>query len=412
MDLRGSPPSAEHVTRDDDREAAGGRETPFLDPLADFLLDKSTGTGSGTYRRNLERDVRRFAAWYERDRGERPTLGTLDDGDFRAFARALRRGDVPSMESDAPARGTVRTYYANVSAYVAWLLEEDLLEEHVAQTDRATAPLPEDDGRRSGDQQAWSTEQRRQLLAHVDERARAVLDDAPGDGIDRWELLQARRDRALVYVLAFTGVRGAEILSHPGDDRRNGARWRDVSLDDRHLTVRSKKRTETWSDRSLPPQAVEPLELLRSVLDPPTGEWPLFPSMHRPTLYGRLRDAMADAGVDDVDARLREADAFALLREYGCVPPSLTTNGARAAMKRLTEAAGIEVGPHAEYLQLHGARRGAGEILVREKGYAAAARLLDNTERMVRERYSHIEAGEFAEAVGDAFASQDGADDG
>ena len=32
--------------------------------------------------------------------------------------------------------------------------------------------------------------------------------------------------------------------------------------------------------------------------------------------------------------------------------------------------------------------------MVRIHGYAAAARLLDNTEEMVRERYSHIEAGE------------------
>ena len=38
---------------------------------------------------------------------------------------------------------------------------------------------------------------------------------------------------------------------------------------------------------------------------------------------------------------------------------------------------------------------GAGcKVLVRQFGYATAARYLDNSEQMVRERYSHIEAGE------------------
>jgi len=35
-----------------------------------------------------------------------------------------------------------------------------------------------------------------------------------------------------------------------------------------------------------------------------------------------------------------------------------------------------------------------GEVLVRAFGYTVAARYLDNSEEMVRERYSHIEAGE------------------
>ena len=40
-----------------------------------------------------------------------------------------------------------------------------------------------------------------------------------------------------------------------------------------------------------------------------------------------------------------------------------------------------------------------GEVLVRTSGYTVAARYLDNSEEMVRERYSHIEAGE----LGDVF---------
>jgi len=39
----------------------------------------------------------------------------------------------------------------------------------------AIAPLPEDDGRKPGDQQAWTSEQRHTLTRHVDERARDAL---------------------------------------------------------------------------------------------------------------------------------------------------------------------------------------------------------------------------------------------
>lgn len=73
----------------------------------------------------------------------------------------------------------------------------------------------------------------------------------------------------------------------------------------------------------------------------------------------------------------------------------------------MTEDAGIEVEDEHGYLTMHGARRWAGEVLVRAKGYAAAARLLDDTERMVRERYSHIEAGELSEEAAEAFETVD-----
>lgn len=43
-----------------------------------------------------------------------------------------------------------------------------------------------------------------------------------------------------------------------------------------------------------------------------------------------------------------------------------------------------------------------GEVLVRAFGYAAA-RYLDNSEEIVRERYLHIEAGEFGDVVTEAL---------
>ena len=70
--------------------------------------------------------------------------------------------------------------------------------------------------------------------------------------------------------------------------------------------------------------------------------------------------------------------------------------------------AGIELDDDEEYLMPHGARRGAGEVLVRTSGHAAAAaRALDNSEEVVREHYSHIEAGELADQMTNAFEEAD-----
>jgi hypothetical protein len=44
-----------------------------------------------------------------------------------------------------------------------------------------------------------------------------------------------------------------------------------------------------------------------------------------------------------------------------------------------------------------------GEVLVRAFGYTVAARYLDNSEEMVRERYSHIEAGELGDVATEAL---------
>ncbi len=38
------------------------------------------------------------------------------------------------------------------------------------------APLPEDDGRKPGDQQAWTSEQRHALTRYVDEQARDTVE--------------------------------------------------------------------------------------------------------------------------------------------------------------------------------------------------------------------------------------------
>lgn len=44
-----------------------------------------------------------------------------------------------------------------------------------------------------------------------------------------------------------------------------------------------------------------------------------------------------------------------------------------------------------------------GEVLVRTSGYTVAARYLDNSEELVRERYSHIESGELGDVGTEAL---------
>jgi hypothetical protein len=103
------------------------------------------------------------------------------------------------------------------------------------------APLPEDDGRKPGDQQAWTSEQRHALTRHVDERARDAVEayttlPEDTDSLDkqraRYAALKATRDRALVFVLAYTAVRVGELLQDSNDPRRRGVRWEDLSLDE------------------------------------------------------------------------------------------------------------------------------------------------------------------------------------
>jgi hypothetical protein len=85
-------------------------------------------------------------------------------------------------------------------------------------------------------------------------------------------------------------------------------------------------------------------------------------------------------------------------------PPSITTDGARSILQRLSDAAKVDIEhPKHDYLAPHGGRRGMGEILVRGFGYTVAARYLDNSEKMIRDRYSHIEADELGELATEAI---------
>ena len=366
--------------------------------VEDFLTDKGKGQRgeSGNYRQDAGRELDRFVDFLIKHEDSPTTFDELDSGHLREYARHLARQSWTA--------GTVRTYYAYISAFCGWAVREGHLAENVAQRRNATEPIPNNGGHKSGDQQAWSAEDRQQLTAFVDEQAHAAIDDI---GEDREAAIKARRDRTLVYLLSYSGVRGAEVLRDRSDERRQGLRWEDVNLDDRYATVFAKK--QRLDDRGLPEPVIRPLQMHRKILDLPSENWPVFPTFHRQTLSKRVTEGLTARRYTETEIEELRVDRslIEVCTEFDVAPPSMTTDAGRHVLKRLCEEAGIELGDEHDYLMPHGARRGAGEVLVRTSGHAAAARALDNSEEVVREHYSHIEAGELADQMTSAFEEAD-----
>ena len=398
------------------------RLTSLTESFERYLQDKGKGRGGdgGNYRRNAARELERFAEWAAGDRGRddwpgivpddvdrEPTFEDLDERVFREYARHLA-GDRGLKQN------TVQTYYRYISAWCGWCVNEGYLEAHYAQRASATAPLPDDDGRKPGDQQAWTSEQRHAFTRHVDEQARNAIEafttlPSDADPCDkqraRYTALKAARDRALVFVLAYTAVRVGELLRDPNDPRRRGVRWDEISLEDGSMDVYRKK--QQWDAASLPDPVISPLRSYRKLMDPPNERWPVFPTFDQRTLAKLIQDELADRGMrpDAIDERRDEyARDLLLALDEDLRPPSITTDGARSILQRVSEAAEIDIDhPKHDYLAPHGGRRGMGEVLVRAFGYTVAARYLDNSEEMVRERYSHIEAGELGDVATEAL---------
>ena len=365
-----------------------------------YLQDKGKGRGGDDWNGIIPDDVDR-----------KPTFDDLDERVFREYARHLG-GDRGLKQN------TIQTYYRYISAWCGWCVNEGYLEAHYAQRASAMAPLPEDDGRKPGDQQAWTSEQRHSLTRHVDERARDAVEayttlPEDTDPLDkqrrRYTALKTARDRALVFVLTYTAVRVGELLRDPNDPRRRGVRWEDLSLDDGSMDVYRKK--QQWDAASLPDPVISPLRSYHQLMNPPTERWPVFPTFDQRTLAGLVSDELADRGEPPeaiTERRAEYARDLLLALDEDIRPPSITTDGARSILQRLSEAAEIDIDhPKHDYLAPHGGRRGMGEVLVRAFGYTVAARYLDNSEEMVRERYSHIEAGELGDVATEALNEVD-----
>ncbi|MGQ3413817.1 tyrosine-type recombinase/integrase [Natrinema sp. LN54] len=348
-----------------------GGKTTLEDAKDEFIAERE-----GNYAANLKYVLENWIDWT----GDH--IQTLDDVSkrtMRNYASHLKR----RQKADAISASTARTYYNYVSALLNWGVEVGELAENSAEKRDAKKPLPKGDTS-SSEQQFWQPEQRRALTEYVDERARAAID---ADGSEAFEEV---RNRALIYVLAYTGVRGSEVLADSRHDDRNGLRWNDVYLENSMIQVFGKSQDPN-EEVGLTGQTIEPLRRLRTLVDPPSESWPVFPSRHPPSLY----KAIDDAGYEKPDG-----DPWDYALEHDIEPPSMSTSGTRTLLKRLSKEAevpGLDL-EDGEYLTLHGARRGVGETLYKEHGAQRAQRTLRHADpKTTSEMYSHIEASELGE---------------
>jgi len=221
-----------------------------------FLTDKGKGDGgsSGNYRRHTERELDRFLAWARGKVMTRERLATRVVE--RHHPDGHPRGSVPRCPVLRPRRDRhvglrpvsrrlrVRQLHRPDLLLVSRILgrlgvETGYLARNYARESDAEDPLPDNDGRRPGDQPAWDSTDRDRITRHVDEQAEAAIDawfDIEVDVDDRGDLeseavrekararrkaIAAARDRVLVYILCYTGLRGGAGFRRP---RRRPAR--------------------------------------------------------------------------------------------------------------------------------------------------------------------------------------------
>ena len=316
---------------------------------------------------------------------------------MRRYARQLKE----RVDRDEIAGSTANTYWNYIAAFLGWCVYEELLAENPARKRRAEQELP-DKRPRSDRQQFWSQADREALLAYLNERAHTAVD---GQGLNA---IKELRDRALASLLAYSGVRGAEVLRDPNDQRRSGIRWRDVDLEAGTLVVLGKNQTD--EEAPLPSQVRDPLERLQQALRPASEDWPVFPTLHRPTLSRTIRTGLAGAGLgtEEIETAIDERGWLALYRAYDLVPPTLTTNGGRTVMRWICEEAEISLDGEHDYLTPHGGRREAGDVLYRKDPVLAQTALRHRSIETIKNSYSYIEAGETASRAGDIFEADHG----
>lgn len=388
--------------------ATPGEDTgkiPLDEPLDRFLDWKAKtidedGNRTGTYVRDLERIIPK---WIEtmHELGYQH-LEELDGRALSKYANHLTK-DVKQTGDDGISISTAWAYYDRISAYLQFCKEWEVITDNPAATAIAKDAMPTRQSSSSGDQQFWSPEQRKTLTRYVDRQAENAITEHGSDA------LAPVRDRALVYVIGYSGVRGAEVLklSSGADARRTGATWGDLDLEGRSIEVWGK--SQEFEQAPLTTRPVAHLERWEHVLDPPNDDWPIFPTLHLATLRKTAAKQLADHGVDteEIDrvTSLQTTDLLEEYRERDLEPPSMTTAGARYVLKKLTEEAGVDVSDDPrDYLTLHGARRGVGEQYYRHAGPSAAQRGLRHADpSTTSEMYSHIEASELSDIGDEVF---------
>lgn len=370
----------------------------LYEALDDFLRSKEKTSGSGNYRRNAERVT---TGWIEWLAARDPPIETFDELSvlaMRQWARTL----AARVHDDEITASSAETYYGYVRAYLSWCVDEELLGQNPAEKRRATAELPKDTSS-SSDQQFWQPDDRRQLMEHVTDRATSAIDERGMDAVAE------TRDRAIVAILTYSLARAGELFQARYDDRRQGLQWTDIDLN--NATIRVLGKSQRIERAPLFEQAHHPLSHYRKVLDPPTDDWPVFPTRDAPTLCLVARTQLADdhdLTTTEIESVLEDTTCEDVVREWELTPPSITTEGVRSILRRICAAAKIDVEGDPLYLQPHGARRGGGDALYRKKSPAEAQRALRHQDPQTTSKaYSHIEAGEVATDNSDVFEDAD-----
>ena len=348
------------------------------DALEAFVRSKQKGTDNGNYQRNARRVITEWIGWLADHEEPVETFDQLQVSHMRQYARHLKervhRGEV--------AGSTANTYWNYIAAFLGWCVYEELVVENPARTRRAEEELP-DKRPRSDRQQFWSRADRDALLTHLNERVHTAVDEKGLGAIREF------RDRALASLLAYSGVRGGEMLRDPSDQRRSGLRWRDVNLEAGTLVVLGKNQAD--EEAPLPSQIRGPLDRLHQVLRPASDDWPVFPTLHRPILSRTVRTQLAETGygTDEIEAAIDDHDWLPLYREHGVVPPALTTNGGRTVMRQVCDEADIALDGEHDYLTPHGGRRGVGDVLYREDLVLAQTALRHRSIETTKDSYSY-----------------------
>jgi integrase len=334
---------------------------------------------SGRYQTQARSVVETFHQWLILHRDTQRFDG-LDADDLRAYAYHL--GD--RVEDDEIAESTAETYYNIVRSFLEWAVADDLLDTNPAAKNKATSVVPEPtDTTEDDDRSFWHKREREVILRFVDERVDAALDD--GDELER---IVAMRNRALVYLLAWTGCRGAELLREPADDRRGGLEWRHIDPDLGVVEVLGKS-GETEYGQLLDP-VLDRLERYERVLDPPSEDWPVFPTTHRATLY------------DALDAESGEEHPLLTARRVGVEVPNISVQAGRRVMQRLSEDSPLEF-DDGDYLKLHGARRGLGHEVYEQDAELAQDVLRHKDIGVTHDSYRDVAASKRREDLGDVL---------
>ncbi|WP_340100495.1 site-specific integrase [Salinibaculum salinum] len=387
------------------------------------IISKGENSDGGTYRRNVERELHRFVSWAKGEEGpddwsgivncdkSEPSTSDLSPDVFQEYARYL------NAQANLK-QSTAIVYYYMIAGWVSWCAAERIIDADYADRARQTNIISGGIEERPSIQQRWSLEELSTLRSHVDKAANDAVQQfetnydkkiekypPPSEDIQRkwYDILRAHRNRALVYVIGLTAVRGSEIFRLQEDPRRIGLKWKHVHFDDGYLSVYRK--TQSWDAAPMPGPVADALTSYRQWLRNPPEEWPVFQTFHYPTVTQYVKNKLTKRGWNDqtiADARQDYVyDMFLALSEDIEIP-SMTTDGCRKTLASLCEEADIEPEKH-DYLTPHGARRGIGEILVRQFDFKTAARYLDNSVEVVREHYSHIEAKKLADLISPAL---------